>query len=71
VQLAVHVDVVFFPPMPPHVLVDFVDLPPGDSRSVNDFWGLEAHEAQLRFPGDVSGNIGGCSARMALKPNFY
>jgi len=26
--------------------------------SVTDFWGWEAHEAQLRCPDDVSGDIG-------------
>jgi len=26
---------------------------------------------QLRCPDDVSGDIGGCSARRALKPKFY
>jgi len=26
----------FFPPMPPHALVDFVVLPPGHGRSVTD-----------------------------------
>ena len=57
--------------MPPHVLVDFVVLPPGHGRSVIDFWGWDAHEAQLRCPDDVSGDIGGCSARRALKPKFY
>jgi len=31
----------------------------------------DAHEAQLRCPDDVSGDIGGCSARRALKPKFY
>ena len=62
---------VFFCPMPPHVLVDFVVLPPGHDRSVTDFRGWDAHEAQLRCPDDVSGDIGGCSARMALKPKFY
>jgi len=41
------------PPMPPRVLVDFVVLPPGHGRSVTD-----AHEAQLRCPDDVSGDIG-------------
>ena len=40
--------------MPPHVLlVDFVVLPPGHGRSVTDFWGWDAHEAQLRCPHDV------------------
>ena len=28
--------------------VDFVVLPPGHGRSVTDFWGWDAHEAQLR-----------------------
>ena len=43
---------VFFPPlMPPHVLsVDFVVLPPGHGRSVTDFRGWDAHEAQLHCP---------------------
>ena len=60
------------PPMPPpHVLVDFVVLPPGHGRSVTDFWGWDAHEAQLRCPDDVSGDSGRCSARRALKPKFY
>ena len=27
--------------------VDFVVLPPGHGRSVTDFWGWDAHEAQL------------------------
>ena len=33
--------------------VDFVVLPPGHGRSVTDFWGWDAHEAQLRFPDGV------------------
>jgi len=57
--------------MPPHVLVDFVVLPAGQDRSVTDFRGWNAHEAQLRCPDDVSGDIGGCSARRAPKPKFY
>ena len=61
----------FFCPMPPHVLVDFVFLPPGHGMSVTDFWGWDAHEAQLRCRDDVSGDVGGCSARKALKPTFY
>ena len=60
----------FFFPMPPHVIVDFVVFPPGHGRSVTDFWGWDAHKARLR-PDDVSGDIGGCSARRALRPNFY
>jgi len=62
----------FFSPMPPHVLlVEFVVLPPGHGRNVTDFWGWDAHEAQLRCPDGVSGDIGGCSARRGLKPKFY
>ena len=57
--------------MPPHILVDFVVFPPGHGRSVTDFCGWDAHEARLRCPDDVSGDIGGCSARRALKPTFY
>jgi hypothetical protein len=60
-----------FYPMPPHVLVDFVVLPPGHGSSVTDFWGWDAHETQLRSPDDASGDIGGWSARRALKPKFY
>jgi len=59
---------VFFGPMPPQVLVDFVVLPPEHGRSVNDFWGWDAHEAQLRCPNYVSGDIGECGARRVLKP---
>ena len=33
--------------------VDFVVLPPGHGRSVTDFWGWDAHEAQLRCPDAV------------------
>jgi len=57
--------------MPPHVLVDFVFLPPEHGRSVTEVWGWDAHEAQLRWPDDVSGDTGGCSAKRALKPKFY
>jgi len=31
----------------------------------------DAHEAQLRCPDGVSGDIGGCSASRDLKPKFY
>ena len=57
--------------MPHMSLTDFVVFPPGHGRSVTDFSGRDAHEARLRCPDDVSGDIGGCSARRALKPNFY
>jgi len=52
-------------------LWSFVVLSPGHGRSVTDFWGWDAHEAQLRCPDDVSGDRGRCSARRALKPKFY
>ena len=47
----------FFPPMPPHVLMNFRGLPPGCGDSVADFWGWDAHEARLRCPDDVSGDM--------------
>jgi hypothetical protein len=40
--------------MPPHAHVDFVVPLPGCGRSVTDFWGWDAHRAQLRCPDDVS-----------------
>ena len=57
--------------MSPHVVVDFVVLPPGYGSSVTDFREWDAHEVQLRCPNDVSGDIGGWSASRALKPKFY
>ena len=64
--------VLFFGAMPPpHVLVDFVVLPPGHGSSVTDFCSWGAHEAQLRCPDDVSGEIGGWSAGRVFKPKFY
>jgi len=54
--------------MPPHVLVV---LPSGHGRSVTDFWVWDTHKVQLCCPNDVSGDIGGCSARRALKHKFY
>ena len=65
------VELFFCYPMPHMSLTDFVVFPPGHGRSVTDFSGWDAHEARLRCPNDVSGDIGGCSARRALKPNFY
>ena len=56
--------------MPHMSFTDFVVFPPGHGRSVTDFSGWDAHEARLRCPDDMSGDIGGCSARRALKPNF-
>jgi hypothetical protein len=37
-------------------LMDFVDSPPGCGRSVTDFWGWDAHEAQLGCPDEVDGD---------------
>jgi hypothetical protein len=51
--------------------MDLVVFPPGHGSNVTDFWGWDAHEAQLRCPYDVRGDIGGWSARRALKPKFY
>jgi hypothetical protein len=38
-------------------LMDFVVSPPGCGRSATDFCGWDAHEAQLRCPDDVDGDI--------------
>ena len=39
------------PPPCHHIsFVDFVVRPPGHGKSVTDFWGWDAHEAQLRCP---------------------
>ena len=43
--------------MPPHVLTNFRGFPPGCGDSVADFWGWDAHEARLRCPDDVSGDM--------------
>ena len=37
----------------------FVVPPPGWGGSVTDFWGWDAHEAQLRCPDGVRGDIEG------------
>jgi hypothetical protein len=66
-----HVPYGIFCPMPPQVLVDIVVLPSGHGSSVTDFCCWDAHEAQLRCPDYVSGDIGGLSARSTLKPKFY
>jgi hypothetical protein len=52
-------------------LMDFVVFPPGCGRSVTDFWGWDAHEAQLCCPGEVDGDIWIWSTRKGLKPKFY
>jgi hypothetical protein len=38
-------------------LMDFVVSPPGCGQSVTDFLGWDAHEAQLRCPDEVDGDI--------------
>ena len=43
--------------MPPYVLMNFRGFPPGCGDSVADFWGWDAHEARLRCPDDVSGDM--------------
>jgi len=43
--------------MPPPVLTNFVVFPPGCGYSVADFWGWDAHEARLRCPDEVSGDM--------------
>jgi hypothetical protein len=47
-------------------LMDFVDSPPDCDRSVTDFWGWDAHEAQLRCPDEVDGDIWIWSSRRGL-----
>ena len=47
-------EVFFFSPQCHHMsFVDFVVHPSWHGRSVTDFWGWDAHEAQLRCPDDV------------------
>jgi hypothetical protein len=60
----------FFYPMP-HVLYGLRSLPPGCGWSVTDFWGWDAHEARLRCPDEVDGDIWIWSTRRVLKPKFY
>ena len=45
------------PPMPPPILMNFVVFPPGCGDSVADFCGWGAHEAQLRCPNEMSGDM--------------
>jgi hypothetical protein len=40
-------------------ILDFVVSPPGCGWSVTDFWGWDAHEAQLRCPDEVDGEVPG------------
>ena len=43
--------------MPPHVLMSFRGFHPGCGDSEADFWGMDAHEARLHDPDDVSGDM--------------
>jgi hypothetical protein len=45
--------------------------PPGCGRSVTDFWGWDAHEAQLRCADEVDGDIWIWSTKRGPKPKFY
>jgi hypothetical protein len=51
--------------------MDFVVSPPGCGRSVTYFLGWDAHEAQLRRPDEVDGDIWIWSTRMGIKPKVY
>jgi hypothetical protein len=57
---------IFFGPMPPHVLVDFVVLPPGHGRSEVGTPMRCSYVVPMMLI-----VIGGCSARRALKLKFY
>jgi hypothetical protein len=61
----------FFPQCHHMSLMDFVVSPSGCGRLVTDFWGWDAHEAQLRCPDEVDGDIWIWSNRRGLKPKFY
>ena len=37
--------------------MNFRGFPPGCGDSVADFWGWDTHEARLRCPDDVSGDM--------------
>jgi hypothetical protein len=48
-------------------VMDFVVSPPGCGLSVTDLWGLDAHEAQLRCPDELDGDVWILSTRRGLK----
>jgi hypothetical protein len=56
----------FFLPMPPHVPYGLRGL----LSSVTEFWGWGAHEAQLRCPDEVDGDIWIWSTGRGLKPKL-
>jgi hypothetical protein len=51
--------------------MDFVVSPPGCGWSVTDFLSWDAHEAQLRCPDEVDGDIWIWSTRRGVKPKVY
>jgi hypothetical protein len=51
-------------------LMDFEVSPPDSGRSVTDFCGSDAYEAQLRCPDEVHGDIWIWSTKRVLKPKF-
>jgi hypothetical protein len=52
-------------------LMDFVVSLLICGQSVTDFWSWDAHEAQLRCPDEVDGDIWTWNTRRGLKPKFY
>jgi hypothetical protein len=52
--------------MPPHIPYGLRGLPSRLWPSVTDFWGWDAHEAQLRCPDEVDGDIWIRSTRRGL-----
>jgi hypothetical protein len=60
-----------FLPIPPHVPYGLRGSPPGCGRSVTDFWGWDAHQAQLRCADEVDGDILIWSTGRGLKPKLY
>jgi hypothetical protein len=58
----------WYPPAQCHhmSLMDLVVSPPGCGRIVTDFWDWDAHEAQLRCPDEVDGDIWIWSTRRGL-----
>ena len=58
--------------------MNFHGFPPGCGDNVADFWGCDAHEARLRCPDDVSGDMredeisgGALSLNLLTTGNFY
>jgi hypothetical protein len=51
-------------------VMGFVVSPPGCGRNVTDLCGWDAHEAKLRCPDDVGGDIWIWSTGRGLKPKF-